>query len=84
MLLYVYDNPRKRTLQVGVKRVFVFQALPHAYTLHTQFVSRVSQANLLPWSSITPFHCALGFVLPPDTKIRAFFEHLLPFVYQPF
>ena len=64
-------------------RVFVSQPLPHTYT-HKSFVSRVSQANLLPWSSSTPFHCAIEFVPPPVTKTSCFFEHFLRSVYRPF
>ena len=39
----------------------------------TSLVSRISQANLLPWSSITQFDCAMEFVLPPDTKTSCVF-----------
>ena len=64
---------------------YLFPNHCHRHAQATSFASRVSQANLLPWSSITPFYCAIGFVLPPDTKTSCvFFEHFLHFVYQPF
>ena len=52
---------------------YLFSNHCHTHTCTTLFVSRVSQANLLPRSSITPFHCAIEFVLPPDTKTLCVF-----------